>query len=268
MVERGLAESRNQASRLILAGAVLANGLPSTKPGLSITKSTALELIAKAPYVSRGGLKLEKALAFFEVDPTGRTAVDIGSSTGGFTDCLLKKGASKVYAVDSGTHQLHESLRRDPRVVVMENTNARYLDAIPFSPAPNLLVMDVSFISIAKITPSIKILMTANAEGISLVKPQFEADPDMVESRGLVSGMPKHVKILDALLTELSNQGLSITGLIPSPITGEKSGNIEYLVHFYFNHALSSSRRTAISQEQIAKVVAETVEIAHHSHKK
>lgn len=244
------------------------NGLASAKPGHAILPSARIELTSKAPYVSRGGLKLEKALSFFQVDPGGRIAIDIGSSTGGFTDCLLKKGAAKVYAVDSGTHQLHETLRNDPRVAVMENTNARYLEAHSLQPVPDLVVMDVSFISIAKLLPALKHVVSRSAEGVSLIKPQFEAGPELVESRGLVTGEEKHAKILQALLSDLSKQELQITGLLPSPITGEKSGNIEYLTHFYFENGDSNSPRKALNAEELYLLVKRVVQEAHHSHKK
>ncbi|MBL8995303.1 MAG: TlyA family RNA methyltransferase, partial [Spirochaetia bacterium] len=230
--------------------------------------SSSIELTAKTPYVSRGGLKLEKALSYFQVDPAGRIAIDVGSSTGGFTDCLLKKGAAKVYAVDSGTHQLHESLRNDPRVIVMENTNARYLDPAAFSQKPDLLVMDVSFISISKVLPALKVLVDEKAEGISLVKPQFEAGPEMVESRGLVTGLEKHARILNTLLAGLMDQGLSITGLIPSPIRGEKSGNIEYLMHFYFSKDISGRAKNVLPVDQLSLIVSGAVRSAHEEHKK
>lgn len=233
LVEKGLAESRTLASRLIREGCVLVNGTAVTKPAADVseTDEIAVRESALTRYVSRGGLKLEEALRAFEIDPKGLVCADIGASTGGFTDCLLQNGAAKVYAVDSGTDQLHPTLRRDPRVVSLENVNARYLDGSLFPPA-DLVVMDVSFISQAKLYPALARVTRAAGRIVTLIKPQFEVGKSRIGSGGVVRDEKAKKACIEALRAAAAASGLVMDRVIPSPITGG-DGNEEYLALFH-----------------------------------
>lgn len=229
VVERGLAESREKAQALILAGQVLVNGQKADKAGANIGVDATIEVLAQPRYVGRGGLKLEAALDRFEISPTGKICLDIGSSTGGFTDCLLQRGAARVYAIDVGTGQLDWKLRNDPRVIVQEQVNARYLtrDQVPQPIA--LAVCDVSFISITMILPALAGLLAEDAEMVILVKPQFELDRDQVGKGGIIRDPALHHRACQRV--EKAVQQLAFqTQIIPSPILGAE-GNREFLLH-------------------------------------
>jgi len=226
MTQRGLAESRSKAQRLVRAGEVRVNGQLVHKPSTRVPADAEITLQAKLPFVSRGGKKLEAALASFGVDVTGAVAADVGASTGGFTDCLLQRGARRVYAIDSGYGQLHWQLRNDPRVVVMERTNARHLEELP-EPV-DLTTIDVSFISLALILPPAAAWLKAGGDIIALIKPQFEAGPRYVERGGVVRDPSTHRRVLERVLRRAAELGLRLRGLIASPLRGP-AGNVEFL---------------------------------------
>lgn len=229
LVEKGLAESREKAQALILAGKVSVEGEIISKPGTLIRSDASIELKEGIPYVSRGGLKLEFALKAFGIDPTGKVAIDVGASTGGFTDCLLQHGAARVYAVDVGYGQLAWKLRHDPRVVVLERTNIRYLESLP-EPV-DLATIDVSFISLKLVLPSVLRLMKPKAEILALVKPQFEAGREKVGKGGVVRDPQVHREVLETLVEYAHSLGLHTLGLATSPFLGP-AGNVEFFAHW------------------------------------
>ncbi len=232
LVERGLADSRHKAQAWILAGLVLVGDEPATKAGTRYPAEADIRLREGATqrFVSRGGLKLEGALADFPgVQVEGRICADLGASTGGFTDCLLQAGALRVYAIDVGYGQLAWKLRQDERVVVMERTNARHLESLP--EAVELLVGDLSFISLTKVLPAIQRLTRPGADCVLLVKPQFEVGKGQLGKGGVVRDEEARQRAVEAVLAEASAQGFSVLGSTTSPITGAKGGNVEYLVH-------------------------------------
>jgi 23S rRNA (cytidine1920-2'-O)/16S rRNA (cytidine1409-2'-O)-methyltransferase len=234
LVERGLSDSREKAKRSILAGQVRINGQPANKASDNIKEADELSIAAGEKYVSRGGHKLEQALRHFQLDVSGVTAVDLGASTGGFTDCLLQHGAAIVYAVDVGQGQLAWKLRQDPRVVVMEKTNARYLQPAALPPpfaGAGLVVIDCSFISLKKIVPPAVALLKADGRIVALIKPQFEAGKTEVDKgRGVIKDAAVHERVLDELETFVSVQpGLKWRGVVESPLLGP-AGNKEFLV--------------------------------------
>ena len=225
-----LADSRQQAQALIRAGQVLVNDVPKDKPGCQIDPTATVRIRGeRMPYVSRGGLKLAAALDGFDVSPEGRVCADLGASTGGFTDCLLQRGASKVFAIDVGYGQLAWSLRQDDRVVVMERTNARHLDALP--DPPSLIVGDLSFISLAKILPAIVRIASPGAEAVLLIKPQFEAGREGIEKGGVVRDPEVRAAAIAQVRAAAEEAGATWLGTVTSPIAGAKKGNIEELVH-------------------------------------
>jgi 23S rRNA (cytidine1920-2'-O)/16S rRNA (cytidine1409-2'-O)-methyltransferase len=232
VVQQQLAESREQAQRLIRAGAVRLNGHPLTKPGQPIDPAAPLELQAAAPFVSRGGEKLAEAFRRFPIDVHDLATIDVGASTGGFTDCLLQHGARLVYAVDVGKGQLHWKLRQDPRVQVMENINARYLEPAAFAEPPRFAVVDVSFISLTKILPALKTVLGSDAACVTLIKPQFEAGRADVGKGGVVRDPAVHQRVLETIRqfgeTEL---GWRWQDCCPSPIRGP-AGNTEFLAYW------------------------------------
>ena len=229
LVRRGLVPSRERAQALIAAGLATINGAPIDKPARKVSDSDRLEVIGNThPYVSRGGLKLEKALRVFGANAAGQVCVDVGASTGGFTDVLLRNGARRVYAVDVGTAQLHPSLLGDPRVTSMERVNARTLSPAMFPEAPSLAVMDVSFISIRLILPALFGVLGPGGRVISLVKPQFEAGRGNVGKGGIVSKPQVHRQVLRELVDFAPTLGWRVTGLDFSPIAGG-DGNLEFL---------------------------------------
>ncbi len=231
LVDRGLAESREKAKALILAGAVMVNGQKLDKPGHSIQQEAEVRVTQKLRYVSRGGLKLEGALQQFHIDPTGKTCLDIGSSTGGFTDCLLQHGAAHVYAIDSGTSQLDWKLRSDPRVTVKENYNARHLNPADFFSLMDLVVCDVSFISVTLVLPPARALLHETSEMVILIKPQFEAGRSQVGKGGIVRDPEVHRDVCARIERFVHETlGFQKTAIIDSPILGAE-GNQEFLLH-------------------------------------
>lgn len=230
VVDLKLADTRQQAQALIRAGQVLVNDVPKDKPGTQIDPSAAVRIRGeKLPYVSRGGLKLAAALDAFSVDPKTRVCADLGASTGGFTDCLLQRGAGKVYAIDVGYGQLAWSLRQDERVVVMERTNARHLESLP--EAPTLIVGDLSFISLAKVLPAIHRIAAPGAEAVLLIKPQFEAGREGVAKGGVVKDPAVRAAAIAQVRVAAEAEGAAWLGTVTSPIAGAKKGNVEELVH-------------------------------------
>jgi 23S rRNA (cytidine1920-2'-O)/16S rRNA (cytidine1409-2'-O)-methyltransferase len=227
IVKRGLVETRERAQSLIMAGAVLVDGASARRPSQSVEVDAAVELEKTGPdYVSRGALKLEKALDTWSIDPSGWVALDVGASTGGFTDLLLRRGAVRVYAVDVGYGQLHYKLRQDPRVVSMERTNARQLVELP--EVPDIAVVDVSFISLRLTLPPVFTLIQPEAPIVALIKPQFEAGRQHVPKGGVVRDAAVHRQVLTDLVNWSAAQPWRITDLVASPITGP-AGNVEFL---------------------------------------
>lgn len=231
VVERGLAASREAGKREILAGNVFVDGVREDKPGTMIRADAKISLERRGPrYASRGGEKLAHALKTFAINVNGRVAIDIGASTGGFTDVLLKAGASRVYCVDVGYGQLAWSLRQDPRVDVFDRTNARYITPDMFDPRPCFASVDVSFISLSKILPALYAVLQGRAEAVCLVKPQFEAGRRNVGKRGVVRDPAVHAEVLRAVYGHARDAGFEVLEYTWSPITGPE-GNIEFLVH-------------------------------------
>jgi 23S rRNA (cytidine1920-2'-O)/16S rRNA (cytidine1409-2'-O)-methyltransferase len=227
LVERGLAETRERARQLIMAGRARVGTTTLVKPATMLDPGAAIEVDEPERYVSRGGHKLEGALAAFEVDPTGLNCLDLGASTGGFTDCLLQHGAASVIAVDVGRSQLHERLRTDPRVTLMDGVNAREL---PELPRVDLFVADVSFISLRKVLPSVGARVPPGTPGIVLLKPQFEAGRAEVPRGGVIRDEEVRERVRDEFVEWVREAQWLVLGVIESPVRGG-SGNIEYLVH-------------------------------------
>ncbi len=236
MSDTGMAESRTQAQELIKQGAVKVNDVIVTKPSLDIDEGTEITLDKSmlCPYVSRGGIKLAYALDLFNISPIDFVCLDIGASTGGFTDCLLKRGAKKVYAVDSGTAQLHASLKADSRVVSLENRNARYLSLEDIGEKSDIVVMDVSFISQTKLFPAIKGLLKKDGLLISLIKPQFEVGKGGLDKGGIVKDEKKRLSCVQSVKDAASLLGFECKNVIQSPIKGG-DGNTEYLSLFIYD---------------------------------
>jgi 23S rRNA (cytidine1920-2'-O)/16S rRNA (cytidine1409-2'-O)-methyltransferase len=254
LAQSGLSQTREKARREIIAGWVKVNGETVKDPSKPIAGSE--HITVQRPgglYVSRGGQKLEFALERFGISIAGKVAADLGASTGGFTDCLLQHGAAKVYAVDVGYGQLDFSLRKDPRVVVMEKTNARSLGRDDFPGAVDFIAADLSFISIVKVFDAIREAFSP-AEGIILIKPQFEAGPGD-HKKGVVRSKEAHVRILNGVISSLLGKGMSMMGLVHSPIKGPK-GNIEFLLHFRCGHADPSITINDSQEAIIRDVVA------------
>ena len=230
LVARGLAESRTRAQALIMAGVVFAGERKLAKAGDLLAEDAALEVRGKDhPWVSRGGVKLDHGLAQFGFDVAGAVALDVGSSTGGFTDVLLSRGAAKVYAVDSGTNQLAWKLRQDPRVVVHEQTNARHLTAAIIPEAIDVIVCDASFISLTKVLEAALALARPGAMLVALIKPQFEAGRGEVGKGGVVRDPDVHARVCAAAKDWVESRGWHVLGIVPSPITGPE-GNVEFLL--------------------------------------
>ena len=231
LVQRGLAESREKAKAIIMAGVVEVNGIRVDKPGHSVLVSSNIVLKKNTlPYVSRGGLKLEAALDHFSIKVHGKTLLDIGASTGGFTDCLLQRGAKKVIAIDVGYGQFHWKLRQDDRVVLMEKTNARYLTLDVIGELSSGAVIDVSFISLRLVVPVVSTLLLDNGFIVALIKPQFEVGRNQVGKGGVVRDPTLHDRVIDDLSRFFSERGWAVRGCIPSPILGPK-GNREFLIY-------------------------------------
>ena len=232
LVEQGYAETRTKAQAIIMSGMVYVEGQKADKPGVSYEEHVSIEVRGAAcPYVSRGGLKLEKALRNFGVDPTGYVCSDSGASTGGFTDCLLQQGAKKVFAIDVGYGQLDWKIRSDPRVVVMERTNVRYVTPEQLGEPLDLSVIDVSFISLRIVLLVIKtFLKPGQGQVLCLIKPQFEAGKEKVGKKGVVREPAVHQEVLDDFVALTKEIGFTILGLTFSPVKGPE-GNIEFLAH-------------------------------------
>lgn len=227
LTQKGLADSRNKAQALIMAGKVRVNGQVLTKAGTQVLVDADVTIDSGLPYVSRGGIKLAAALDHFAVDPAGAVCADVGASTGGFTDVLLQRGAARVYAIDVGYGQLAWKLRQDERVIVMERTNARHLQFLPEE--VNLVTVDASFISLRLILPAVVQWLAAPAWVITLVKPQFEASRAQVGKGGVVRHAHVHREVLNNAIAYANREKLSIMGVMPSPITGP-AGNHEFLM--------------------------------------
>ncbi len=239
LVERGLAESQGQAQRLILAGRVTVGDRLVDKPGTPVPAAEAVAVAEPMPYASRGGFKLAAALDAFELDVTGDIAADVGASTGGFTDCLLQRGAAKVYAIDVGYGQLAWKLQQDPRVVVLDRTNARYLARLP--ELVDVATIDVSFISLRLILPPVAGWLRPGGHIVALVKPQFEARRDQVDRGGVVREPGVHRAVLERVVGWAEEEGLGLMGLVRSPITGP-AGNVEFLAHWVPEENLPADR--------------------------
>ncbi len=229
--QKGLASSRSRAKALILAGAVSVNGRPTVKPSFSVEEGDTVLLSEDLSYVSRGGNKLEAALSAFSVDPCGCVVLDVGASSGGFTDCVLQNGAARVFAVDVGRGQLVPALAADSRVTSIENFNARYMTPADFDEIPSLAVMDVSFISQTLILPALSRVLPVGGELISLIKPQFEAGRGAIGRGGIVREEKDRRAAVERVRAAAEECGLVFLGVIPSPIRGG-DGNMEYLAHF------------------------------------
>lgn len=237
VTERGLAESREKAKALIMAGDVYVDQQKADKPGDLYPEEAPIEVRGKGlKYVSRGGLKLEKAMAEFPITLSGLVCMDVGASTGGFTDCMLQNGAKKVYAVDVGYGQLAWSLRTDPRVVNLERTNARYLSAEQVPEPIDFFSVDVSFISLSLILPAVRPLLSENARAVCLIKPQFEAGREKVGKKGVVRDPAVHQEVIEKILSFTLENGYSVLGLTFSPVKGPE-GNIEYLAYLQCSDA-------------------------------
>ena len=231
LVERGLAETRSRAQAVIMAGEVYVNGQKANKAGMDVPLEAEIEVRGSVcPYVSRGGLKLEKALREFGVEPKGFVCSDSGASTGGFTDCLLQQGASKVFAIDVGYGQLAWKIRSDPRVVVMERTNIRYVTPEDLGEALDLSVVDVSFISLKIVLPAIQRLLKPTGQVLCLIKPQFEAGKENVGKKGVVRDPAVHEQVLRDFVALAAQLGFTLKNLTFSPVKGPE-GNIEFLGH-------------------------------------
>lgn len=238
LVAAGHFDSAQAASRAVMAGQIFVNGFVAAKAGSSVRETDVLSLAPKNKYVGRGGLKLEAALDAFSLDPTGRMCLDVGSSTGGFTDCLLQRGAECVYAVDVGKGQLDWKLRSDPRVHCLEGINARFLNRNDFQSAPELAVGDVSFISLTTVLPAVFDVLEPGAHLVFLIKPQFEAPREKVERGGLVLEELVRLECVEKIRTFVVASGHAWLGHIESPIKG-RDGNVEYLCHIRKNPASS-----------------------------
>lgn len=231
LLDRGLVDSREEGRRRILAGEIWVSGDPVSKVGSLVDIHAAIEIRGRsAPYVSRGGLKLESALQEFGISVQGKLALDVGASTGGFTDCLLKHGARSVYAVDVGYGQLDWKLRNDPRVVVLERRNIRYLKPEDLPEPPQLATVDVSFISLRLVLPPVKELLCLGGEIVALIKPQFEVGKGKVGKGGVVRSSEEHTRVVDEIGQFAEKRGFQAEGVMESPLLGPK-GNKEFFIH-------------------------------------
>ena len=256
LVKEGFFPSREKARSAIMAGLVYVNEQRLDKAGTQVPSDSKVEVRGNIlRYVSRGGLKLEKAITAFQIDLHEKIVLDVGASTGGFTDCALQHGARLVYAVDVGYGQLAWSLRTDSRVISMERTNIRYLDAEKFTDIPDFVTIDVAFISLGKIFTKVGQLTASNAEGIALIKPQFEAGPEKVGKKGVVRDASVHIEVIFNVLSAVKDLGWDVLGLNFSPIRGPE-GNIEYLLYF---------GKEAVGQFNTVQLVPDIVKQAHSS---
>ena len=255
LTEQGYADTRSKAQAIIMSGMVYVGGQKADKPGVSYDETAQIEVRgATCPYVSRGGLKLEKALRDFGVKPDGFVCSDSGASTGGFTDCLLQQGASKVFAIDVGYGQLDWKIRSDPRVVVMERTNIRYVTPADLGEPLDLSVIDVSFISLKIVLPTIKTLLKPTGQVLCLIKPQFEAGKEKVGKKGVVRDPQTHKEVLDSFVALAKELRFRILGLTFSPVKGPE-GNIEFLGHLTLDDNPGIEPDTASVVEQAHKTL-------------
>ncbi|KON91430.1 hypothetical protein AF331_02600 [Rossellomorea marisflavi] len=254
LVEQGLFETREKAKRAVMAGLVYSNEMRLEKPGEKISEDSPLTVKGKVmPYVSRGGLKLEKALKEFDITTENKVLLDIGASTGGFTDCALQNGAKMSYALDVGYNQLAWKLRKDERVVVMERTNFRYVKPEDLEgEMPDLASIDVSFISLSLILPVLKTLLVQGGDCIALIKPQFEAGRDQVGKKGIVRDPSVHKAVIQKIIDLSLNEGYDIEGLSYSPITGG-DGNIEFLIHLKWQGREEGVSHLTVPPEDVIK---------------
>ena len=250
LVEQGFFDTRSKAQAAIMAGQILVNDLKIDKPGTQVTDEVKIKIIGnKLPYVSRGGLKLEKALKVFPISLNDKTVADIDASTGGFTDCSLQNGARKVYSIDVGYGQLAWSLRNYERVVNMERTNVRYLDETSLPEKIQIATIDVAFISLDKVLPAVRKLLSTDGCVIALIKPQFEAGRDKVGKKGVVREPKVHEEVIEKVIEMAKEEKFGIGGLDYSPIKGPE-GNIEYLLYLTLNE------NENISYDRISQIVA------------
>lgn len=248
LVARGLAESRHKAQAYIMAGTVFVDGRKAVKAGSRVAPGSDVEIRGEPlPYVSRGGTKLEKALDHFRIRTAGRVFLDVGASTGGFTDCLLQRGAAKVYAVDVGYGQLAWKLRCDKRVVLIERSNIRYLDRASLQDEPDAAVIDVSFISLTKVIPSVVPLLKSDGEIIALIKPQFELSSGEVGSGGIVRNAEKQEEAVNAITAFAGQEGLTVMGVVESPLAGPKK-NREFFIYLTKQDSRDAADRDLKSQ--------------------
>ncbi|MCQ2500079.1 MAG: TlyA family RNA methyltransferase [Lachnospiraceae bacterium] len=262
VTQQGLAPSREKAKALIMAGEVLVDGQREDKPGTTFPDTVKITIKGNPiPFVSRGGLKLDKAVKHFALDLKGKTCMDVGSSTGGFTDCMLQNGAVKVYSVDVGHGQLDWKLRNDPRVVCMERTNIRYVVPEDIQEAPEFVSIDVSFISLTKVLPPVKNLMADTAEMVCLIKPQFEAGREKVGKKGVVRDPKVHLEVIEMVMEFAASLGFLLLHLEFSPIKGPE-GNIEYLLHLKKS---PEAEKQSVSLEDWKKTAEAIVKEAHGS---
>lgn len=256
LVSKGYFESREKAKSAIMAGVVFVDNVKEDKPGARFGTECAIEVKENVnPYVSRGGLKLEKALKHFDIDLSGKTAIDVGASTGGFTDCMLKNGVVGVTAVDVGYGQLAWELRKDSRVVCMERTNIRYVKPSDIGDLKDFAVIDVSFISLKKVLPVVSELINSAGEIVCLIKPQFEAGREKVGKHGVVREPETHRQVLEEVIAAAVNMGLTVKGLTYSPIKGPE-GNIEYLAYL---------SKDGQQTEDVSNMISDVVNLAHGS---
>ncbi len=262
VTQQGLAPSREKAKAMIMAGEVLVDGQREDKPGTTFPDTVKITIKGNPiPFVSRGGLKLDKAVKHFGLELKGKTCMDVGSSTGGFTDCMLQNGAVKVYSVDVGHGQLDWKLRNDPRVVCMERTNIRYVVPEDIQEAPEFVSIDVSFISLTKVLPPVRNLMAERAEMVCLIKPQFEAGREKVGKKGVVRDPKVHQEVIEKVMEFAVSQEFLLLHLEFSPIKGPE-GNIEYLLHL---KKTPDKEEQTLSLDQWKKTAEEIVKEAHGS---
>ena len=240
VVEQGIAETREKAKALIMAGTIYVDNQKADKPGAAYPATTLVELRGKTmPYVSRGGYKLEKAMKSFSLSLLGKTCMDIGASTGGFTDCMLQHGAKKVYAIDVGYGQLAWKLRMDERVINLERTNVRYITKEQVPDPVDFFSVDVSFISLCLVLPAARALMKDHAQAVCLIKPQFEAGREKVGKKGVVKDPKVHEEVIKKIILFAQENGFCVLGLDFSPVKGPR-GNIEYLLHLQKEEVVES----------------------------
>ena len=259
LVKRNLAESREKAKAIIMSGNVFVEGQREDKAGSTFPEEVHIEVKgSKLPYVSRGGLKLEKAIANFDVELQDKVCTDVGSSTGGFTDCMLQNGARKVFAIDVGTNQLAWKLRQDERVVCMEKTNIRYVSPEDLGEAIDFSSIDVSFISLTKVLLPIRNYLKDNGQIVALIKPQFEAGREKVGKKGVVREKSTHYEVIEMVLSYAVSIGFQVLDLDFSPIKGPE-GNIEYLAHLQKTEEIGTIADVAIDWRQIVENAFETL---------